>query len=157
MSYKHFLPLLLLFIVSCHPYPWQPVNKLISGTWIMSPNPVNGVTEKWSFDLEGCLTISHWDDDDNLIKKLEFVTSATDPTLTTCVTYSTQNKFHKQYVFTDQWFLGGNPDLQDRTIGKWLVIMINKEEMYLSAEVDNAEGVSIKGAVQKGFVKEITP
>ena len=144
--------LLVLVFIGCNTYVWQPVNKLVLGTWVVSPDPDEfGNTEKWKFE-DGCLTISLYQGD-VLIQELQFKDPDNPADFSTCIEYEIVSMVHKDYIETPRWFAGNVAEL-NVNIGRWLVIKINKDELYLSSEIKNVYGKVIKGDHQKGFVKE---
>ncbi len=157
LTIRFFLLLLPLFLISCNTYFWQPVCKLIVGKWVMSPNPTDaGVTEKWEFKSDGCLVITNHDPNTNeLLSTQVFLTSKTDTSLTSCIEFNCKNGLGKDFVETPRWFLGDNASIGvNNDVGKWLVVRINKAELYLSAQVENSSGQTIKGYFQRGFIRE---
>jgi len=165
MRYKKFIllivPTFILFLfLGCNTYLWQPVDKLVVGTWVASPNPtIVGTqwgTEKWVIESGGCITVQIWDSSNVLVDSLEFKAGgAEDDELTPCIEWSVESKFTKHYLRTDRWFYGSQTDIEESPKDpKWLIVKINKEEMYLSAELENKDGVRIKGTYQKGFIRE---
>ncbi len=137
-------------LISCNTLFWQPVSKLLIGTWVMSPNPSGNETIRWTFETDGCLYQDRYDaTTGTFITRDLFFTSPTDRSLTDCIEWNVDAKVTKHYLNTERWFLGDNRD-----VAKWLVVKINKKELYLSSEIENGDGVTIKGDFQRGFLLE---
>ena len=145
-------------IFSCNTYVWQPVDQLIQGTWIASPNPkpdTDGqmVTEKWTFD-QGCLDVAIWDQQGRLKRKEQYINCLdTGNAAATCVSYQVENRADKDYIHADNYFCGTDPQITGNDPGKWIVVKVSKDELFLSAEVEK-NGRTIKGSRQIGFVAE---
>ncbi|MCH8330240.1 MAG: hypothetical protein IH946_02490 [Bacteroidetes bacterium] len=143
-----------IIFYSCNTYIWQPTEKLLHGIWILNPDPDStGLTEKWNFD-NGCLKVTYWNNS-ILVNTKTYVMSRSNPTLTTCVDYNISNKIDRHFLTTDRWFLGNDPITAiNADVPIWLIVKLDKKELYLSSEAVNNEGKSIKGDYQKGFVRE---
>ncbi len=130
---------ILIFLSGCHTYFFQPVEKQIIGTWIKSPQAY-GVVEEWTFDEDNTLRIREYtygvltDDKKDHAGDREYIE------------WKIQNKITKHHLYTDNYLpFTINADVQP----KWLIIKVNKSELYLSS----IEGKT-RGAWQWGFVKK---
>ncbi|MCH8903323.1 MAG: hypothetical protein IIA45_05360 [Bacteroidetes bacterium] len=100
------LMLLLLFLtfnfISCNTYFWQPIPKMLEGSWLRTPFEA-GEEERWIFDGDSVRIFNN--------------------TLDFTFPYIVDNNFSKDYVIIDGYL----PDGVDR----WYVVHVSKTELYL--------------------------
>jgi len=135
--------MLMIFIglsfLGCHTYVFQPVKKQIVGTWIKSPQD-STLHQEWTFTDDGKLFIV------DVQPGISARDTARDCDSLTFVSWQVENKITKHYLYTDTY----DAFCSLETPPRWLVIKVNKKELYLSSE----ENKKIKGSWQYGFVKQ---